>query len=105
MFRELIWKIPVLRNRLPSLVMFKDPTQYKYRSAWFKSRRENYLLKHALPWLTFDAVHYLENHIKQGSRVFEYGSGSSTLFWMRFKAHCVSIEHDPAWYALIKQWL
>lgn len=36
-------------------------------------------------------------------RVFEYGSGGSTLFWLRYGALYVSIEHDLDWYSLVRQ--
>lgn len=83
--------------------MFRDPTQYKYIYPWFKSHRNNYLMDHALPWLTFDAINYLKAHVQNGSNVFEYGSGSSTLFWANRNARCISIEHDPTWYDILKQ--
>ena len=103
MLRQFTRRIPFLANRLPSLEMFRYPTQYKYLYAWFQSRRKNYLIDHAIPWLTYDAIHFLKDTIKEESTVFEYGSGASTLFWASFNARCISIEHDPAWYAFIKK--
>jgi hypothetical protein len=34
--------------------------------------------------------------------VFEYGSGGSTRFWLSQGAQCVSIEHDPAWFEVVR---
>lgn len=48
--------------------------------------------------MTFDAFDFLKSRQLEGKRVFEYGSGGSTLFWVRQGASCVSIEHDPLWY-------
>jgi len=62
-------------------------------------------MEHRLPWLTFDAIRFLKYRAKEGSKVFEYGSGSSTLFWATFNADCTSIEHDPTWYAFMLRWL
>jgi hypothetical protein len=102
MIRQITRRIPFLANRLPSFSMFSDLTQYKYIYAWFKSNRKNYLLDHAIPWLTYDAVIFLEEHLKEGSQVFEYGSGASTLFWAKHKADCTSVEHDAGWYEIVK---
>jgi hypothetical protein len=73
-------------------------TQRQYALTWVRSWKRNYLLDRPYPWLTFDAVRYLEAHWPTNARVFEYGSGGSTLYWLRRSASCVSIEHDPIWY-------
>jgi hypothetical protein len=49
------------------------------------------------PWLAMAAIRYLEQHVTRQARVFEYGSGGSTLFFAK-RAHSVhSVEHDPVW--------
>jgi len=35
-------------------------------------------------------------------RVFEYGSGGSTLFWTLNVHEIVSVEHDTSWYSIMK---
>jgi len=35
-------------------------------------------------------------------KVFEWGSGGSTLFWLEKGANVVSVEHDRQWYEMIK---
>jgi len=50
-----------------------------------------------VPWLTFGAIHFLEDFVRRDMRVFEYGSGVSTLFFALRGATVVSIEHDVAW--------
>ncbi|MFL5945989.1 MAG: class I SAM-dependent methyltransferase [Gaiellaceae bacterium] len=56
-------------------------------------------LEDATPWLNFRAIHWLASHIDETMRVFEYGSGGSTLFFAKRVHEVVSVEHDPAWYA------
>ena len=60
------------------------------------------MLATSSPWIAFDAIDYLTRTVHSGSRVFEYGSGGSTLYWLSLGAQCVSIEHDPSWYALMQ---
>jgi hypothetical protein len=49
------------------------------------------------PWLVFSAVDYLEKRIS-GRRIFEFGSGMSTLWFAERCAQVVSVESDPAWH-------
>ncbi len=37
--------------------------------------------------------------------VFEYGSGSSTLWWSKLGANVISVEHDEHWIAIINAYL
>jgi hypothetical protein len=57
----------------------------------------------AYPWLTYPAVRFLEGRIRAEFRVFEYGSGSSTLWWSQRVASVVSCDHHRPWYDLMKQ--
>jgi hypothetical protein len=50
------------------------------------------------PWLVYDAIDFLNALPLAGSRIFEYGSGGSTLYWLNRGAECVSVEHNPDWY-------
>jgi hypothetical protein len=36
-------------------------------------------------------------------KVFEYGSGGSTLFWISRVQEIVSVEHDISWYSAMKK--
>lgn len=74
--------------------------QKRHLERWQDSLHPGYLLSHKIPWITFDAVDYLEEIITPGMKVFEWGSGGSTLFWLnRGAAQLVSIEHDAEWHA------
>jgi len=79
--------------------------QSRHIIRWLKSLRKNYLLDEASPWLTFDSIIFLRQRLRRGAQVFEYGSGGSTLFWLKSGAACVSVEHDPNWYALVRRLL
>lgn len=49
-----------------------------------------------LPWFSYPAIHWLSARIRIDDRVFEWGSGSSTLWFARHAASVVTVEHDPA---------
>lgn len=49
------------------------------------------------PWLTADAVHFLNAWLRPSDRCLEWGSGRSTKWLASRAANVVSIEHDKAW--------
>jgi len=54
------------------------------------------------PWLTYRAAKWLDSYLKPGMRVFEYGSGGSTVFFAQRVKRVVSVEHSPEWYKMVK---
>lgn len=93
------------RIKLLKLVLryFGEKTQRRHILELLMSCRGDYLLNKPSPWLTFDAIEYISRYLKTNMRVFEYGSGGSTLYWLKKGATCVSIEHDPNWYNIINK--
>ncbi len=60
-----------------------------------------------LPWWTLAAVKETDEFLKRrgSARVFEYGSGASTVWLARRAASVVSVEHDPDWHRAISRML
>lgn len=58
-----------------------------------------------LPWWTFDAIGKVDRFLKDrpNARVFEYGSGASTIWLARRAAKVTSVEHDAAWYPEVER--
>ncbi|MGB2866978.1 MAG: hypothetical protein WBD36_00885 [Bacteroidota bacterium] len=83
--------------------VLRSPDQRRHLFRWIVSKRQNYLLKKPMPWMTFDAIDFIANRLQNGCRIFEYGSGGSTLFWLKWKPELVSVEHDSSWHALMAQ--
>lgn len=80
------------------LLLIRNSTQRKHFFRWLCSLRKDYLLRKKKPWLVFDAIDFLDSLRLKGAKIFEYGSGGSTVFWLDNGADCVSIEHDQYWY-------
>lgn len=80
-----------------------SPAQRKHLGRWLRSRSPNHVLDAELPWLTFDAIDELLKRLPPNPVVFEYGSGGSTLFWLKHGARCTSVEHDAQWFARMRQ--
>lgn len=50
-----------------------------------------------LPWIPFSAIRYLDSLIRDDWRVWEVGSGMSTIWMASRAAHITSIEADEKW--------
>lgn len=56
-----------------------------------------------IPWMTYGAIHWLEQILSRRTTLFEYGSGGSTIFFAHRVAQIVSVEHDAGWYEQVRQ--
>lgn len=56
-----------------------------------------------LPWWSYGSIRFLAGWLRPGHRVFEYGSGGSSLFVARHGARIFSVENNPAWHQLVTQ--
>jgi len=63
------------------------------------------LVKLDVPWWTYDAIENVERFLsdRPNSRVFEYGSGASTIWLSKRAAHVRSVEHDENWFTLMAE--
>jgi SAM-dependent methyltransferase len=90
---------PALRSLASAAFVLDRPSQEKHLWQWFESLREDYLLTRPSPWFAFDAIDLLRRRLRPGLRIFEYGCGGSTLFWLESRpSSLVSIEHDEGWF-------
>jgi hypothetical protein len=49
------------------------------------------------PWYTFPAIHFLKDMLTRDMKVFEYGSGFSTIFYKNHVDEYYTVEHDLEW--------
>ena len=55
------------------------------------------------PWWSPGAISYLATHLTSGDRVWEWGSGGSTVWLMERGARLTSVEEDAEWAAKVQQ--
>jgi len=55
-----------------------------------------------MPWWNDRAIRYLAQHLRPGDRVFEWGSGASTVWLVARGAEVTSVEHDPDWVSKVR---
>lgn len=53
--------------------------------------------------MCFRATDYLDSIIKSEDKVFEYGSGGSTIYFGQRAREVVSVEHDSVWYHRVRE--
>lgn len=86
---------------LPYWIELCGRASYLERSGWFKSRQRRQPVDsqgEPIPWITYPAIHFLNGRVRPEMRVFEFGSGASTLWWARRVRSVTSCEHDLAWF-------
>lgn len=60
-----------------------------------------------VPWWTYNAISEIDRFLKTtpNAKVFEFGSGASTVWLARRATSVTSIEHHPEWHAHVAQTL
>lgn len=55
-----------------------------------------------LPWITLGGLDYLGSILKPTDRVFEWGSGGSTLYLSNRVQELITVEHDREWFERVQ---
>lgn len=50
-----------------------------------------------IAWATYAFLHFIEPRLRSDMRIFEYGCGSSSLWYAPKVKQVTSVEHDPKW--------
>lgn len=79
------------------LWLVKNPWKIKYLFQWFTTLNKPFW-ELAIPWIPFEATQFLDGVLTKEMKVFEWGSGGSTLFYAQRVKKIISIEHNPEWY-------
>lgn len=96
--------------KLRSVVRFgtdlaRNPLAVRDLPQWlalYRRRGDGSPLGDEIPWLTFGAIRFLEARVRPDLRVFEWGSGGSTLYFTARCREVVSVEHDRAFHDRVK---
>jgi hypothetical protein len=54
-----------------------------------------------MPLFTYPCVEFIRQFDLREKRVFEWGAGASTLYWMERAASVTSVENDPQWHKVM----
>lgn len=98
---QLITEPSVLR-----LLLSLRNTGYLVDIGWFeafKSKRSINNKAKPVPWVTYPFIDFIENRLNKTLKVFEYGSGFSSLFYSEHTLQVTSVEHNAEWYQKMKK--
>jgi predicted O-methyltransferase YrrM len=56
-----------------------------------------------IPMFTYPCIEYIAQFDLRDKRVFEWGAGASTMYWMTRAKSVTSVENDQAWYERMLQ--
>lgn len=88
--------------RYQDVSLFKSTWQYLPQ--WNRTvKRDNDPLNYDQPWIVFGAIDFLKTILTKDMIVWEYGSGSSTLFYARRVNKVYSVENDELWYSHLER--
>ncbi|MBL7921780.1 MAG: hypothetical protein JNJ40_15810 [Bacteroidia bacterium] len=78
----------------------RTPLNYFFR--WKKSLEPGATsVRDEQPWITFQAIDFLNKNLKSTDKVFEYGGGGSTLFFAKRVAEIITVEHNEEWFKIL----
>jgi len=83
----------------------------KYRGAlkddgWFRSVCKTAPVDAAgepIPWISYPALHFIGARTRRDMKVFEFGSGYSTLWWATRVRRVIACESDANWHAQVQK--
>ena len=55
-----------------------------------------------LPWWSLSAIREIEKYLNHSHRVFEWGSGGSSIFLAKRCMELTVVEHDPSWFKQVE---
>ncbi|MCX2432282.1 FkbM family methyltransferase [Pedobacter sp. GR22-10] len=91
-------------NRLKALLSYGHKG-YLNSIGWFTAFDQKQAVDgkgRALPWVTYSFIDFIKGRITKSQHIFEYGSGSSTIFYAERAGEVTSVEHDKGWFDKVK---
>lgn len=79
---------------------------YLYEKGWFQSYKRQKPVDgndQPIPWVTYTFLDFINERIRDSFNIFEYGGGSSTLFFSQKVNNLVTVEHDEEWYRQLEK--
>ncbi len=78
---------------------------YLYEQGWFQSFKSNSPVdknNQPIPWMTYSFIDFIKVRLNKELKIFEFGSGNSTLFFAKKVKSVFAVEHSKEWYNIIK---
>ena len=95
-----------LKPKVLQALLSQYHSGYLKEQGWFNSFLSGLPVdksNHPIPWLSYPCVDFLKDRLNKKLSVFEFGSGSSTIFYSSRVNKIISVEHNKSWYEKIKK--
>lgn len=86
----------LLKGKIPAL------SSFRYYKRWINLLGKD-PLSEKQPWITFKAIDFITRNTRETDKVFEYGGGGSTLYFLGNVKQVVTVEHDYEWFHMLQK--
>lgn len=104
MIKQIGYKIFEIFNVLSFYSLKKSG--YLKDKGWFLSFKTKNAIDNnnqAIPWMTYSFIDFLTDRLQKDFKVFEFGSGNSTIWWGGKVAYVIAVESDKTWYDRVEK--
>lgn len=104
-FKEKIKSIFKLNGKIFSALLSQMHSGYLKDEGWFDSFNQKISVDkngQPVPWAAYPYIDFIGERLNNGMRLFEFGSGNSTLYYAKHVGEVVSVEHNIEWFNRIK---
>jgi len=98
-FKKLIWDI-LIKLKIGGVVQLLLASGLR-DDGWFESFNTKKSIDkngNPIPWCTYPFIKFIEPRLKKDFKIFEYGSGNSTLWYAKRVSEITAVENDLEWY-------
>jgi len=77
---------------------------YQHKISWINSFYKGLSVdenSNFIPWYCYEAINFLTNNLPKNISIFEFGCGSSTLFYLQKGCNIISLETNKIWFDLV----
>lgn len=94
---KIITRVEFYVSYLFKLLKNVNYSYIKYFTKWIHSMKSN-SVKDESPWITFESKYFLDTFLDKNKKVFEWGSGGSTIYFSNRVNKIVLVEHNKEWF-------
>ena len=70
----------------------------RHARAWFRDRcKTQGAIRQGVPWISWPCIDYLSSYLRPGHKVFEWGGGGSTMFFLAKDCFLTTVESNEFW--------
>ena len=102
----MIYKLKIFIRFIKFLLT--HPKSFRYFGQWMRYKfffRGKNFISAGLPWMNFEVCQWLRSYLTSEMKIFEWGSGGSTIFYANLVDRVISIEYDEEYFDVVKKQL